>query len=435
MSCHTVRRKVVFSLGLSLSATSVFALPTEVGRTADVFTNATRYQVAARPTVYSPKLRPADLVTTVSAGTSAPEPEAEVAPVVAAVTVPFDPAEFAEVDGAFEVALEAIDLGPRWISSVTDDDLFGLPVAPIATASLDLPLQFKEDEAFGNPVEAIAVATLDIPMQFKEDGLHQASVAPVAVASLNIPTGYKEDEAFQVGLDPVDLRTLVIPRATFDDAFEVPLEPIALANLDVPPAVFEQVEDSDITQVAVSLPEAAAAVSSSRTEVDNFTDALNAALGTDVVAEEETDIMTQMVDTDENLVLRDGGEGGIDTMMMSSDVLFSFGSADLADDALETLASIGDLVDEVPVLQVFGHTDAIGSESNNLNLGQARAETVRAWLLENTEFTEDRIVATGVGEVDPVVPNVTEAGDDDPDGRAQNRRVEFAFHETAFTTE
>jgi len=48
------------------------------------------------------------------------------------------------------------------------------------------------------------------------------------------------------------------------------------------------------------------------------------------------------------------------------------------------------------VIEVLGHTDAIGSEANNLALGQQRAEAVRAWLLSNI-------------------------------GRAQNRRVEFAF--------
>ncbi len=474
MSCRTVQSFTFLSLGASLTATTALALPADVGRTADVFTNAIRFQEAAQVVVFTPKARPAELIVAASA-----EP-----------ATPTTPSRFDQIDEAFSVALEPVDLGPRWISAFTDDDLYAVSLVPDADALLNIPTHYQEDVAFGETLvavdvaaldipaghledaafgqglEAIDVATLDIPARFQEDvafakpverialasaaiplapkedeafgvtvgrvdmvalnipaapqedAIHDVSLAPVPVVALNIPTHFKEDELFKVALDPIDMRTLAVARATYDDAFEVPLQPISLASLDVPPALFEQAQDADkaeILQAAIDQSEEALAANSS--------------------SRSDSDIMSQMADSDDNLVMRDGGEDGVDTMMMSSDVLFSFGSATLADDAFATLASIGDMADDVPVIEVFGHTDAIGSETNNLRLGQERAEAVRAWLLENTAFTAEQIIATGIGEVDPVAPNLTANGDDNPDGRAQNRRVEFAFHEAGYVPE
>ncbi|MEL6572336.1 MAG: OmpA family protein [Pseudomonadota bacterium] len=430
MSCRTVQKFFsLFTVNLTVTATSAFALPADVGRTADVFTNAVRFQNASAPAIDGPKARPQDFVVAVAA-----QPQE-----------PFDASVFSKVDEAFEVALEPVDLGPRWISKYTDDELYAVALEPnkeallnvpvkhledlafghdverIDLASANIPIAPKEDEAFGTPVARTDFFALNIPGRFVEDSLHDVSLAPVPVATLNIPTHFKEDELFKVALEAVDTRTLAVARFTEDDAFDVPLQPVALASFDVPPAVFEQqteaVEAEVLQAAADAVEDAIGANSSSRADVD------------------DEDLMSQMADADDNLVIRDGGEGGVDTMMMSSDVLFSFGSATLADDALTTLQSIGQMSGDVPMIEVFGHTDAIGSESNNLRLGQERAEAVREWLLENTDFTAEQVIATGIGEVDPVAPNVTEAGDDNPDGRAQNRRVEFAFHEAGYVPE
>jgi outer membrane protein OmpA-like peptidoglycan-associated protein len=70
-------------------------------------------------------------------------------------------------------------------------------------------------------------------------------------------------------------------------------------------------------------------------------------------------------------------------------------------------------------LLIEGHTDAVGDAAHNLDLSRRRAEAVKAVL--TTQFTVDtaRLTTAGVGSTRPIEPNTT------PQGRAQNRRVEF----------
>lgn len=72
----------------------------------------------------------------------------------------------------------------------------------------------------------------------------------------------------------------------------------------------------------------------------------------------------------------------------------------------------------VKLIQVEGHTDSQGDDESNLKLSQARADSVKAYLVSKGVQAE-RIVAKGFGETKPVGDNAT------PAGRQQNRRVEF----------
>ena len=68
---------------------------------------------------------------------------------------------------------------------------------------------------------------------------------------------------------------------------------------------------------------------------------------------------------------------------------------------------------------IVGHTDSKGTEAYNMGLGQRRADSVKAKLLE-FGLVSDRILGTDSrGESEPVATNDTE------EGRAQNRRIEF----------
>ena len=71
-------------------------------------------------------------------------------------------------------------------------------------------------------------------------------------------------------------------------------------------------------------------------------------------------------------------------------------------------------------VDVFGHTDDIGTEEYNLNLSQRRAQSVRNYLVE--AGIESEIISTkGFGKSSPRVPGTTSAA------RAANRRVEIAI--------
>lgn len=108
------------------------------------------------------------------------------------------------------------------------------------------------------------------------------------------------------------------------------------------------------------------------------------------------------------------------------DVLFQFGSHRLTDEAREKVSHIASVLKDRASdrrISIEGHTDAIGSESHNQTLSQRRAESV-ARELSSDGIRDARLATRGFGERYPVAPNTTEAGSDNPNGRAKNRRVE-----------
>jgi outer membrane protein OmpA-like peptidoglycan-associated protein len=69
-------------------------------------------------------------------------------------------------------------------------------------------------------------------------------------------------------------------------------------------------------------------------------------------------------------------------------------------------------------VEVAGHTDSSGSRAVNERLSLARAESVKAYLVENG-VAADRMTVQGYASAQPIATNRTSSG------RAQNRRVEL----------
>lgn len=101
-------------------------------------------------------------------------------------------------------------------------------------------------------------------------------------------------------------------------------------------------------------------------------------------------------------------------------ITFATGKADIEPESEKVLqgALITMLSNPDIIVEISGHTDDVGSESNNKNLSQKRAESVRFWLIKNG-VEPDRILAKGYGEDFPRVPN------DSAENRRINRRIEF----------
>lgn len=70
-------------------------------------------------------------------------------------------------------------------------------------------------------------------------------------------------------------------------------------------------------------------------------------------------------------------------------------------------------------IEIEGHTDNVGSHSANQKLSEARAESVRQYLLKNFGLPQEVLISKGYGATQPIAPN------DMKEGRAKNRRVVF----------
>ncbi|MEO5713193.1 MAG: OmpA family protein [Luteolibacter sp.] len=75
-------------------------------------------------------------------------------------------------------------------------------------------------------------------------------------------------------------------------------------------------------------------------------------------------------------------------------------------------------------ITLSGHTDALGTKDYNNSLSSRRADVVRDYLIK-AGVAASQIVTVAKGDSQPRRPNVTETGDDSPDGRRANRRTEI----------
>lgn len=103
---------------------------------------------------------------------------------------------------------------------------------------------------------------------------------------------------------------------------------------------------------------------------------------------------------------------------------FETGKADLATESYEVLEElVAYLVrKDDERIEIGGHTDNVGSAKSNQILSEARANTVRNYLVSKG-IDPSRLIAKGYGLSQPVASNAT------AEGRAQNRRTEIKILE------
>lgn len=103
---------------------------------------------------------------------------------------------------------------------------------------------------------------------------------------------------------------------------------------------------------------------------------------------------------------------------LAGGIPFKTGKADLQKVAIDRLKIVAEALKGTQrTVLVEGHTDSTGKPEKNMTLSQARAETVRKYLVDGG-IPAAQIRAQGVGQDRPVADNKTSAG------RAKNRRVE-----------
>jgi outer membrane protein OmpA-like peptidoglycan-associated protein len=101
-------------------------------------------------------------------------------------------------------------------------------------------------------------------------------------------------------------------------------------------------------------------------------------------------------------------------------VNFDFNKSDLRPDSEPILKVLLKLFTDNPTFraEIGGHTDNIGKPDYNLKLSEARAASVKAWLVKHG-VASDRVTSRGYGDTRPLVDNDTE------ENRFKNRRVEL----------
>ena len=101
-------------------------------------------------------------------------------------------------------------------------------------------------------------------------------------------------------------------------------------------------------------------------------------------------------------------------------VTFASDSADIRPDFYGVLSSVALVLKEYDktIIEVTGHTDSTGAPMYNQELSERRAGGVGRYL-EAQGLLPVRIVTKGFG------PRMPVAGNDTPEGRQQNRRVEL----------
>lgn len=105
-----------------------------------------------------------------------------------------------------------------------------------------------------------------------------------------------------------------------------------------------------------------------------------------------------------------------------NNIFFDFAKSALKPESFSELNRIVEFLNANPSvsIELSGHTDAVGSDSDNLNLSDARAKSVMNYLVSKG-ISALRLTSKGYGESKPLATN------DNEEGRAANRRVEFVI--------
>jgi outer membrane protein OmpA-like peptidoglycan-associated protein len=111
----------------------------------------------------------------------------------------------------------------------------------------------------------------------------------------------------------------------------------------------------------------------------------------------------------------------IETKIAFESLEFENGKADILPEMHSDLDKLANFLIDHPTfkLKISGHTDSAGKEEANLKLSQARADAIKAYLIQQFTIKAERVTANGYGSSKPIVQEITD------EHRQLNRRVEF----------
>jgi len=132
----------------------------------------------------------------------------------------------------------------------------------------------------------------------------------------------------------------------------------------------------------------------------------------------EVQKMKQEIELDESQMKKDLDANG---KIVLHGIKFDTGKATIKPESKAQLDEVGKLLNGNPTLKlsIEGHTDNVGNKDSNQKLSEARAKSVKDFLVANSKIDAARLSTKGFGDTKPVADNSTDAG------KAENRRVEL----------
>ncbi|NEK21923.1 OmpA family protein [Sulfitobacter sp. JBTF-M27] len=117
---------------------------------------------------------------------------------------------------------------------------------------------------------------------------------------------------------------------------------------------------------------------------------------------------------------REACKGRFEILSRTGNIYFASGSSRHDAKSEPLLDSLANIISRCAnmVIEVGGHTDSVGSDASNQRLSDARANTVRQYLMSKN-LSPSVLVSKGYGESSPIATNDTR------EGRWKNRRIEF----------
>ncbi len=126
-----------------------------------------------------------------------------------------------------------------------------------------------------------------------------------------------------------------------------------------------------------------------------------------------------------NIRIAEGGVKYYDRIMedgkiVATGIRFDVGKATLKPESMGIINEVVEMMQDHPELNfsIEGHTDSDGDDASNLKLSEERANTVKNTMVK-LGISSDRLSTKGFGESVPMDTNSS------PEGKANNRRVEF----------
>lgn len=306
-----------------------------------------------------------------------------------------------------------------------------------------IAFQLKKLHAFA-PVQTERL----IPRAFN---LKRAEIDPRALQTTEVP---KTDNLPAKPIPDVTKLPSSSPKKAFETALaEIRAAPAAVADLDKPLLNEKPKLDPSTINPAIQQMEERSSRALER-EMENLRKELTAqkpvsANQPALLAEGLTDASPDLVDSPSNLASKlkgtnagpDVGTPGFSNLddllsqtgpltsgtapiLMPTDLLFEYDSFDLREGAVSSMANLGKLIQKHPAATfiIEGYTDSFGSADYNRQLSLNRAESVKAWLMQNMGIDPAHVQTRGFGSSKLLVPASKSVAE-----QQLNRRVEIVI--------